>query len=530
MPDSAAGTVAFLNGGEIVNDARTIVYLENGFGPGSVKIDGGCVCPNIRELIDCGSDPYRSPTLDPAPWFNASIPESADFAGFLTHEFTGLGSTYTRQKTDKISGGSVLGRLRPQARTLVWKGYLFGKSECAVQYGLQWLTANLVGTGCDCGGEDLDLLVCCPDLISAPPVSGCDHNLIHRPLNCPPFDQPDAFRTIKNVGLIDGPKILSQRKVGCCSSAGCTSCGEASLIIEVEFSLLCGNPYLYGCEVCLGADQTFPITDDTNCQWVKVTDAVQPITAMTHVSTTVTATIADTSVLVVGQSITVAGATGLTNVNGSWFVHSVLSGTTFTFIVELTPAGAYTPSSATMATNPGFCGRGTCVPEPDCTFDPFCNTASLPPAPTFTDSCFCDPIVPTEICFAIPGDTVAFFDSVPVIEIFSGDTPMRSTTIRFYQNTMDEPCCTLADNPCKNCASIEIRYIPASSTLTVDGQSRQVTVMCPGSTTAQLADHLVGTFTWPVLECIDYCVCIETDGLIVAANATVSVSVIPREM
>lgn len=470
MPDSSAGTVAFLNGGEIVNDGRTIAYLENGFGPGAVRIDGGCVCPNIRELIDCGGAPYKAPALDPAPWYDSSIPESADFAGFLTHEFTGLGSTYTRQKTDKISGGAILGRLRPQARTLVWKGYLFGKSECAVQYGLQWLTSNLVGTGCDCGGEDLDIMICCPDLISTPPVSGCDGSAIHRPLNCPPFDQPDAFRTIKNVGLIDGPKILSQRKVGCCSTAGCSSCGgESSLIIEVEFSLICGNPYLYGCEVCLGANQPFPVVDETNCQWRKITPAEQAA-----------------------------------------------------ILAERLTRGD---------TNTIICPADTCNPQPDCTVDPFCNTATLPPSPTFLDKCFCDPLVPTEICFSVPSNSFsAFFDGVPVIEIFSGDRPMRATTIRFFQNPKDLPCCTVGADPCLNCASMQIRYIPASSTMVIDGQTRQVTIQCPGATVPEIADHLVGTFAWPVLSCMDFCICIETEGIAISPSANVSVTVVPREM
>lgn len=529
MPDASAGTVAFLNGGEVVNDARTIAYLENGFGPGSITINGGCVCPNIRELIDCGSAPYKSPALDPAPWYNASIPESADFAGFLSHDFTGLGSTFTRTKTDKITGGSILGPLRPQARTLVWKGYLFGKSECAVQYGLRWLTANLIGTGCDCGGEDLDILICCPDLVATPPVSGCDNTLIHKPLNCPPFDQPDAFRTIKNVGLIDGPKILSQRKVGCCST-GCASCGGASLIIEVEFSLLCGNPYLYGCEVCLGANQTFPTADVTNCQWLKVMDATQTITAMSNVGITVTATIADTTDMIVGEAIAISGATGLTNVNGSWTIQSILSGTTFTFMVITTPTGSYSASSATVTFQPSDCGTPVCPPPTDCTVDPFCSTGTLPPAPTFTDKCFCDPIVPTEICFTIPADAVALFESVPVIEIFSGSAPMRATTIRFFQNPKDLPCCTIGEEPCFNCASMQIRYIPANSTMVIDGTTKQVTIQCPGATVPEIGDHLVGIFTWPILECIDYCVCVETEGMALASDATVSLLIVPREM
>lgn len=48
----------------------------------------------------------------------------------------------------------------------------------------------------------------------------------------------DAFRTMKNVGLLEGPLIISQRKGGC-------GCG-ASCIVEIEFSLGSPQPYLYG--------------------------------------------------------------------------------------------------------------------------------------------------------------------------------------------------------------------------------------------------------------------------------------------
>lgn len=461
MSDSPAGDAAFLNGEEIVNVARTLAYLDAGFGPLGLRVDGGCACPRIRELIECDSNPYVSPAIDPAPWYDASVPESADFGGLYITEFEGLGSTYTRTPIDKVTGGAVLGRLQPKPRTLTWRGFLFGRSDCAVQYGLSWLTANLKGTGCFCGGEDLDLMVCCPELTENPPVSGCASlPAINRPENCPPFTQPDAFRLLKNVGLLEGPIILSQRRIGCKTSCNSGSCAGDTVIIEVEFSLLAGNPYLYGCPVCLCAEQSFPVSD-ADClvdpRWVKVIDG------------------GDT-----------------TNCEGE-----------------------------------------VCPPPFDCTAaDEVCPPAVLPNIPEFQDGCFCDPIDPVQFCCEIPADSFGkFFEGAPVIEIFSGSAPMRATTVRFFDNPQGLPCCDVAENPCRECDSIQIRFIPANSTMTIDGTTRQVTVQCPGMGSPILADHLTVTpFAWPILQCINYCICVETEGAIVAPDATVSILVVPREM
>lgn len=461
MPESAAGSAAFLSGEEIVNDARTLSYLEAGYGHPSLTVTGGCTCPCIRELIDCDSDPYISPMVDPAPWYDDSVPESADFAGFLTVEFEGMGSTYQRNNFDKITGGAVLGRLRPAARTLTWRGFLFGRSDCAVQYGLRWMTANLRGTTCLCGGEELDLLVCCPEVSGTPPVSGCVPTP-NQPEACPPFTQPDAFRTLKSVGLLEGPKILSQRRIGCggCGDSSCS--GGDTLIMEIEFSLLAGNPYLFGCPVCLCVDATFPAFDVGDCDWFKVADSNNPEI--------------DCSL----------GAGGV-----------------------------------------------ACPPEVDCSDDEVvCPTADLPVLPPFDDRCFCDSIAPVQFCCNIPADSFGqFFEGAPIIEIFSGSSVMRSTTIRFFENFTGQDCCTVAENPCIQCDSLQIRYIPASSTLTIDATTRSVTLLCPGMIAPIPAEHLTVTpFAWPILQCIDYCICVETEGSIVAPDATVTFSIVPREM
>lgn len=169
MSDSIAGAAAWLGGTEIVNDSRTTAYMRNGIKAESLIISGDCGCSNVLALAGC-DDEYTTPAKDNAPWYDPAIPESAEFAGFLSTEFDGLNSTYTRSITESISDGATLGRSRFGSRTMSWRGFLFGSSCCGVAYGLRWLGKILQGTkncGNNCFGDDLELLVCCPTMEAA---------------------------------------------------------------------------------------------------------------------------------------------------------------------------------------------------------------------------------------------------------------------------------------------------------------------------------------------------------------------------
>ena len=219
MAESAAGSWAQLGGVEIVNDARTTAYLLNGLRPPSLNVSGNCGCENILELVGC-DEAYIDPATDNAPWYSADRPESGRFAGFIVTEFDGMDSTFTRDVTESILDGGVLGRGRRGSRSLTWRGLLLGADCCAVAYGLRWLSKTLSSSfGCrDCSGSDLELLVCCPDDIE---VTG----------------GVEPFRILKNVALVSGPEIVQNHKLGC-------GCG-ASCITEVEFTLVAAQPFFY---------------------------------------------------------------------------------------------------------------------------------------------------------------------------------------------------------------------------------------------------------------------------------------------
>jgi len=173
-----------------------------------------------------GPTEYVSPAEDGAPWYSEDIPESADFLGFFVDEFTGMDSPFTREVRQSITNGGILTRSRLQHREMVWRGYLFGATCCAVQYGLRWLTRTLsrFGTNCrDCFGDDLEIMVCCPET------------------NSP----AQAFRTLKGVGLLEGPTVESERAT-CGARCGLNGGGCSSgCIMEVEFTLAATQPYFY---------------------------------------------------------------------------------------------------------------------------------------------------------------------------------------------------------------------------------------------------------------------------------------------
>lgn len=232
MAESIAGTWASIAGIEIINDSRTFSYLKNGLGPGSVSVYGDCGCSNIIDLLDCpGITGYITPSQDDAPWYTADIPASADFLGMVVDKFEGLNSPFTRSVQQAIGNGGILTRSRLKTRELHWSGFLFGTTCCSVQYGLRWLTQTLsrFGTNCsDCFGDDLELLICCPQ--EGESTTGNN----------------SPFRTLKGVALLEGPTIISERKT--CTSNCSSGCG-GSCILEIEFTLVATQPYFYSPEI-----------------------------------------------------------------------------------------------------------------------------------------------------------------------------------------------------------------------------------------------------------------------------------------
>lgn len=268
-------------GAELWNRARLSQYMANGIKP--EKINLRCSpCESMADLIPCIEDQpgsqepglfqgYQLPELDPAPWYDPTVAESKNFAGMLILE-TAMSPAIDRRLVQQIGHGAVLTRTRFEGRTLTVRGLLIGRTCCAADYGLRWLTQALLGSYCgSCDGCALTFLNCTP---SAFDDSECVMVEEDTGVRVPYFRSPesddsewtrgfDFVRQMFNTGLLQGPEVVSYS--GLKSSSCNCSCGS---MIEVEFTIGLGNPWLYEVEELVVADAALGGCDPLTCRVV----------------------------------------------------------------------------------------------------------------------------------------------------------------------------------------------------------------------------------------------------------------------
>lgn len=166
---------AALGGMEIISNARVAAYAH---GP-----TVSCQCPTLPQSL--GDNPYRHPALDPAPWFEKHVPESADFWGVLGLEIKGTTeTTLSTTFTDLINDGALPASMRRGAREIECHVMLLAGTEAGLSYGISWLNSVLRGSACraGCEGDELCLLAACPE----PPRDSAT------PLDCSPMGVPES--------------------------------------------------------------------------------------------------------------------------------------------------------------------------------------------------------------------------------------------------------------------------------------------------------------------------------------------------
>ncbi|MER5699236.1 hypothetical protein ACWDBO_25615 [Streptomyces mirabilis] len=234
-------------GVEVVNHSRLNAYLDTVGSP----LDGysGCGCPTftaatLEEL------PYTTPgdTASPAPWYDADVPESAEFAGVMVLQIEGLDDyPVQRTVTGGISGGGAIGPARALPRTITVTALVLGSTCCGVDYGLHWLGEVLQGCGTGgCDGDCLTLYNCCP----GEELDAATFNSRHR-------------RTLRRVALVDGPKVTARAGNGCESGA----CQNGADILTVEWVMTAAVPWLWTDPLPM-LEVTPPMDLDGSCvQW-----------------------------------------------------------------------------------------------------------------------------------------------------------------------------------------------------------------------------------------------------------------------
>jgi len=223
---------------ELWNNRRTVAYLSNGLKLPTLSITPNCQCQSLDPLFcDQGTGPdgtYTDPAADDAPWYDPLVADSAEFAGLFVESVTGFDSTLRREVIDGAIGGGTLGPLRRGPRCLTVTGWLFGKTCCGAEYGLQWLTEALTGGACDdCALSDLLMFRCCPE---------GDAAIDPDPL--------DFERILHRTGVTSGP-IVIDRAGSCCLDCGCP-------LIQVEFTICSELPYIFTDVDWCALDEPFP--------------------------------------------------------------------------------------------------------------------------------------------------------------------------------------------------------------------------------------------------------------------------------
>lgn len=246
-------------GVDVINSTRLRAYLESVGSP--LTGYGDCGCPTLTP--DALDDlPYTTPDDpdSPAPWYDPDVPESAQFAGLMVLDISGLDDfPMKRTVTNAVAGGAAFGPARVQPRTITVTGILLGATCCAVEYGLHWLAEALQGcTGSGCGGDCLNVYNCCPPA----DMSREEFNARHR-------------RTLRRVALVDGPTVTARSGDGCVAG----QCSVGADILTVEFTLVAATPWAWTDPVPL-LDVAAPTDDGTECITWCLHDSPAPCTGL----------------------------------------------------------------------------------------------------------------------------------------------------------------------------------------------------------------------------------------------------------
>lgn len=244
-----------LGGAEIVNQARVSTYAQS-LGCGGATISSCDSCgPEMAVALEDPNGVYTDPVTDAAPWYSATEPESADFAGFYELSVTGLQpGNIVRTLTDRASGrGSFLGPETWDAPQVVVTGLLLGKTPCAVAYGYRWLRTALRGSACSdgCDGDDLTFLDCCPTWApDGDPVTELDPHV----------------RMLKGVKVVSSPQITARFGDSC-------ACHESASMMQVTFTLAATEPCVFREPVEVVSGVTFDLENPEPCvTWIPIGD------------------------------------------------------------------------------------------------------------------------------------------------------------------------------------------------------------------------------------------------------------------
>lgn len=240
---------------ELWNQARLKAYLQNVGSPFTTGAEI-CSCDTVTPaMLADGTDDgtptsgYDTPEQDPAPWYDADLPDTGEFLGFMVLDVSGLNDNpRARNVTNAVGGGGVFGPVRALPRTITVTGLLIGTTCCGAEFGMHYLSEALAGcTGDTCDGDCFTMFNCCPEA----GLTKAQFDAAHR-------------RTFRRTALVDGPHETDRTGTGSCARSQCAAGGD---IIQVEFTLVAASPFPWADSIPL-LDVGLPIGGTGACiEW-----------------------------------------------------------------------------------------------------------------------------------------------------------------------------------------------------------------------------------------------------------------------
>lgn len=179
------------------------------------------------------------------------------------------------------------------------------------------------------------------------------------------------------------------------------------------------------------------------------------------------------------------------------------------------------------------CPGDDCVDVADCLSGDCVDVPAPPSAPAPNNPCICTAFNTRRSVVEIPAGTIPeFTEGLPVATVYAGSETLRQIRIRFFTANQGE---TIDDvDPCNTCGEVTLSFVPADSTFTFDGKTRQITITCPGSDPVD-ATTLVGSaggrlpVEWPELQCAGsrFLMSVEADADTVTATSSISLDIVP---
>jgi hypothetical protein len=218
-----AGWFSFA-GQELVNNERTRGLAESH--PQPVWWYKGERFPTVQEAFDPGL-PYSFSSVDSAPWYDPTIPASADFFGAYVLTVKGIkDSTRGSVVTESVTAGGVLGKPRRATKAVTFQAQLLARSREALEYGQDWLSSALEGKQCGqhgsfCGLADLTYLTDVPPRRDG--ISDSDYEEL----------LTSKLRYLHDVGLTSGPFTVSEQE------------SKGVFGVVMEWTLISERPYVF---------------------------------------------------------------------------------------------------------------------------------------------------------------------------------------------------------------------------------------------------------------------------------------------